>query len=130
MEIVAWTAKALTDWIRIGHTGDTKTKPIEELHRIAVALQSVVADRANVELFQDPATHTTSLKVERDSEFAARVILTTSDIRQYPIKLVNMMSGDPEEVTCETTDDLDEALGGILALREVHELLNGIMTGK
>ncbi|MGI8907873.1 MAG: hypothetical protein ACR2IE_15435 [Candidatus Sumerlaeaceae bacterium] len=105
------------------------TKPIEELQKIALALQSVVGNRAEIELFQDPATHTTLLKVEQESQFAARVILKTSDIRQMPITLVSLLPGDPEAVTCETPTDLDEALANFVASAGMHELLKAIMAG-
>ena len=105
------------------------TEPIEELQKIAIALQALVGNRAAVELFQDPASHTTLLKVDQDSQFAARVILKSSDIRNYPIKLISLLPGDPEEVTCETPLDLDEALANFVSSAGMHELLRGIMAG-
>ena len=105
------------------------TKPIEELLKVAMALQALVGDRAGFELFQDPATHTALLKVEHDSQFAARVILKTSDVREFPLKLVNLLSSDPEEYDCKTPLDLDEALAEFVASDGMDQLLSGIMAG-
>lgn len=103
------------------------TKPIEELQKIGMALQALVGDRASIELFQDPTSHTTLLKVDQDSQFAARIILKTSDIRQLPVTLVSLLPGDPEAVTCETAVDLDEALANFVTSAGMHELLSAIM---
>lgn len=103
------------------------TEPIEELQKIAMSLQALVGHRATIELFKDPATHTALLKVEQDSQFAARVILKTSDIRQLPVTLVSLLPGNPEAVTCETELDLDEALANYVTSAGMHELLSGIM---
>ena len=107
--------------------GNAVTEPIEELQKIAIALQALVGSRASVELFKDPTAHTTLLKVDRDSEFAARVILKTSDIREFPLKLVSLLPGDPEEVMCESPLELDEALASFVTSSGMHELLSGIM---
>lgn len=106
------------------------TVPIEELQKIAIALQALVGGRAVIELFQDPTTYTTLLKVDQDSQFSARIILKTSDVRAFPIKMVSLLPGDPEEVTCETALDLDEALANFVASAGMNELLSGIMTGE
>lgn len=103
------------------------TQPIEELQKIAIALQALVGNRASIELFQDPASHMALLKVDQDSQFAARVILKTGDLRHFPLKLVSMLPGEPEEVTCETPLELDEALANYVASSGMHELLRGIM---
>ena len=105
------------------------TKPIEELLKVAMALQALVGDRANFELFEDPASHMTLLKVEQDSQFATRVILKTSDIRKFPVKLVNLLSAEPEEIHCETDLELDEALALLVTSDGMHQLLSGIMAG-
>jgi hypothetical protein len=86
-----------------------------------------VGERAAIELFQDPATHTALLKVDQDSQFAARVILKTSDVRELPVTLVSLLPGDPEAVTCQTAIDLDEALANFVSSAGMHELLSGIM---
>lgn len=103
------------------------TKPMEELQKIASALQALVGNRAEFELFQDPATHTAALKVEQESQFAALVILTTTDIRRLPLTLTMLLADDPETVTCETPRDLDEALANFVASAGMHQLLSGIM---
>jgi hypothetical protein len=104
------------------------TQPIEELQKIAIALQALVGVRAAIELFKDPATHTTLLKVDQDSVFSARVILKTSDIRDYPIKLISLLPGDPEEINCNTPLEFDEALANFVASRAMHQLLGSIMS--
>jgi len=103
------------------------TQPIEELQKIALALQALVGQRAEIELFCDLHTQSALLKVDLDSSFAARIILKTSDIRSYPITLVSLLPGDPETVTCETPLDLDEALANFVTSTGMHELLSGIM---
>jgi hypothetical protein len=89
-----------------------------------------VADRANFELYQDPASHTALLKVEQDSQFAARMILKTSDVREFPVTVVALLSSDPEEFRCETPADLDEALAEFVASPGMHQLLSSIMAGQ
>jgi hypothetical protein len=103
------------------------TKPIEELQKIAMALQALVGQRAAIELFQDPATNTALLKIDHESEFAARIILKTSDIRQLPVTLISLLPGDPEAVTCNTPLELDEALASFVTSAGMHDLLRRIM---
>lgn len=104
-------------------------QPIEELQKIAIALQALVGQRANIELFQDPAANTALLKVEQDDQFSARVILKTSDIRQLPVTLVSLLPGDVESVTCHTELDLDEALAHFVTSAGMRGLLSEIMGG-
>jgi hypothetical protein len=104
------------------------TKPIEELLKVAVALQALVGDRAAFELFEDPVSHAALLKVDQDSQFASRILLKTSDIRHFPLKLITLLSADPEEQNCETHEDLDAALAAFVSSDGMHQLLRAIMT--
>lgn len=105
------------------------TSPLEELQRIAGALQALAGGRAEFELWQDPVTFTVTLRAELESLFAPRVILTTSDIRRLPLTLVTCLSEAPETVICDTLDDLDEALAAFVASAGMHQFLTGIMSG-
>ncbi len=105
------------------------TEPIEELQKIAMALQALMGERASIELFQDPTSYNALLRVDQDSEFSARVILKTSDVRQFPLKLVNLLPGKPEEIVCENPLALDEALASFVTSPGMHELLSSIMAG-
>ncbi len=102
-------------------------KPIEELQKIAVALQALAGSRASFELFQDPTLHTALLKVEQDSRFSGRVLLKTTDIRQLPVTLTNLLSAAPAPVTCQTPAELDEALANFVTSTGMSELLSEIM---
>ena len=104
------------------------TKPIEELLKVAIALQTLVGHRANFELFEDPASHAALLKVDQDSQFASQILLKTSDIRHFPLKLITLLSADPEEHNCETLEDLDTALAAFVSSDGMNHLLKNIMT--